>query len=61
MGIFFSLSILEAAGDGVPFAKLFSETISLGSSIYFTTLTCLNSFATLILGALASVSIKQTT
>jgi hypothetical protein len=32
-GIFFSVKILEAAGDGDPLAKLFSETISLGFSM----------------------------
>jgi hypothetical protein len=39
MGMFFSLSILEAAGDGVPFAKLFSTVISLGLSTDLTTST----------------------
>jgi hypothetical protein len=43
-GIFFSVKILEAAGDGDPVAKLFSEIISLDSSIDLITSTGLTSF-----------------
>ena len=39
VGIFFSLKILEAAGEGVPLEKLSSEIISLGSSTGLMTLT----------------------
>ena len=39
IGMFFSLKILEAAGDGVPLAKLFSEIVSLDSSTGLMTLT----------------------
>ena len=60
--MFFSDKILEAAGDGVPLTKLFSEIISLGSSTVLMILTGFSScFTFFISGALAEVLIKQTT
>ena len=46
-GIFFSLSILEAAGDGIPLAKLFLTVISLGLSTDLTTSTTFSFSSTL--------------
>ena len=62
IGIFFSIKIFEAAGDGVPLTKLFSKVISLDSSTVLMTLTGFSScFTFFISGALAEVLIKQTT
>ena len=62
VGIFFSLSILEAAGDGVPYAKLFSTIVSLGFSADLIGSTTFSfSLALFVRGAFTDVSIKQTT
>ena len=61
IGIFFSLKILDAAGDGVPIVVIFS-TITFGFSTDLTTSTAFSFSSTLFsLGAFAEVSIKQTT
>ena len=60
-GMFFSVKILEAAGDGVPIVIVFS-TVSFDFSTDLTTVTALSFSSTLfVLGAFAEVSIKQTT